>query len=532
MKQNNTEVYYTPIQLKMPVDLERIIEVTDPVYTFNEVMDHIDLNRYFVGRRLHEAGRPPYDRVTMLKLVLFAFMEYGYVSLRWLEKLCKTDIRFMWLLDDGKVPTYATFCNFINNELQKNIETIFRDINQYIFAQEHVDQQHMYLDGTKIEANANKYTWVWKKSCITNRNKVFEKLTKAIEWLNTTTLANLGVKFGTREVYEIAYVEDLMRQFLKLACLRKEAFSHGSGHRKSLEQRQYETLESSWRKLRKYAMHIEICGEKRNSYSKTDPDATFMRMKRDYMGNDQLLPAYNVQVAVCDEYVAAVTVEQYASDMDCFTPLMEQYHRLYGFYPQYPVGDAGYGSFNNYLFYKEHGMELFMKFPTYEKERKDKNYRDDPYRAVNFAIDGDGDMVCPNGKKFRLLKTQPVKGNQYGRVEELYQCEGYEGCPHREKCHKSKHDRIVRLNRELTQFHAEVLANLNCIHGALLRMNRSIQAEGAFGTFKWNHGYKRARRRGLNSLVLKLTMISCGFNLHKYDLKRQAKRRSPMETAA
>ena len=134
--------------------------------------------------------------------------------------------------------------------------------------------------------------------------------------------------------------------------------------------------------LKKYAERIKICGNDRNSYPKTDHDATFMRMKRDHMGNDQLLPGYNIQCAVCDGFIAAYDVYQYASDMDCFQPLIERFRSLYGQYPEYPVADAGYGSYNNYLYCEEHGMEKFMKFTMYEKESKNEKYRNDPYRAV------------------------------------------------------------------------------------------------------------------------------------------------------
>ena len=162
-----------------------------------------------------------------------------------------------------------------------------------------------------------------------------------------------------------------------------------------------------------YSDHIRICGEKRNSYSKTDHGATFMRVKQDYMGNGQLLPAYNIQLAVCDEYIAQYGVYPYASDMDCFRLLMERFHEQYGFYPKYPVADAGYGSFNNYLYCEEKGMKKYMKFTMYEKETKDEKYRNDPYRACNFPIDGDGFVVCPNGKRFYFQRIAPIKGNQY-----------------------------------------------------------------------------------------------------------------------
>lgn len=131
-------------------------------------------------------------------------------------------------------------------------------------------------------------------------------------------------------------------------------------------------------------------------------------------------------------------------------------------------------------------------------------------------------MVCHNEKCFHFLRSVPLKGYLFGRTEEYYQCEDCPGCPHREHCHKSKENRVVRINEELTQFHKEVLSNLNCVHGALLRMNRSIQAEGAFGTIKWNEGYKRLRRRGIEGVILELGLISCGFNLYKYHLQKMA----------
>ncbi len=112
----------------------------------------------------------------------------------------------------------------------------------------------------------------------------------------------------------------------------------------------YEKLKGYAAKLEEYVEKIKICGEDRNSYSKTDHSATFMRIKTDYMGNDQLLPAYNVQVGVADEYIAVVDVNQYRSDMGCFIPLMNKFYTTYGFYPKYPVADAGYGSYNNYIF--------------------------------------------------------------------------------------------------------------------------------------------------------------------------------------
>ena len=524
-KQNNTVDYSTPIQLKLPVDLSRNIKINDAVYSFSEVMAHIDLQKYFVEKG-HETGRPKYDREKLLKIVLFAFMEFGYCSVRFIQKLCETDIRFMWLLDEEEAPSHMTISNFIHNELSASMEDIFNDINSFMFGKLDVDLNHAYIDGTKIEANANKYTWIWKKSCIKSRNNVFGKLSVLLEEMNRVMAFYRRAVFELRQEYAIEYVEYILNTFLDAAGMTTEDFVHGSGKRKTPNQRLYEKVYDCYKMLKSYAQKIAICGEDRNSYSKTDHDATFMRFKKDHMKNDQLLPGYNLQMVICDEMIAHYGVFAYASDMDCFQPLMDGFHKRYGFYPKYPVADAGYGSYNNYLYCEQHGMKKYMKFTMYEKETKDSKYRDNPYRACNFAIDHEGYMVCPNGKRFHFLKTAPVKGNQFGRTEEYYRCEDCEGCAHREKCHKSKENRIVRVNEELTKFHSEVLSNLNCVHGALLRMNRSIQAEGAFGGIKWNKGYKRLRRRGIEGVILEFGLISCGFNLYKYHLRRLAKQKA------
>ena len=516
---NITENYYTPIQLRLPVDYTKIIDINDPVYTFIEVLNHVDLNQYFVEKD-YITGRPKYDSEKLLKVVLFAFMESGYISLRDIEKLCKTDIRFMWILDDMRVPSYATIGNFIKYDLKKSVPEIMDDMNSYIFKKENVDLNHVYIDGTKVEANANKYTWVWKKACTRSRAKLFVKLTDLIDTINECVLSYYQVKFETREEYAIDYLEVIRERFLEVTRLDTKDFVYGKGKRKTPEQRYYDLLVKYTEKLKTYAEHISTCGEHRNSYSKTDNDATFMRVKCDYMGNDQLLPAYNFQAGVCDGYVAVYDVFQYASDMDCFQPLMTKFHDRYGFWPEYPVADAGYGSYNNYLFCEQHEMKKYMKFTMFNKEMKDKKYHNDPYRAVNFKTDENGNLVCPEGRKFNYLRSAPVRGNQYGRTQEYYQCENCDGCEHKTECHKGSGNRIISINEELTSFHEEVLGNLNSIHGALLRMNRSIQSEGAFGTIKWNHNYKRLRRRGFDDVMMEFGLICIGFNLHKYHLSR------------
>ena len=498
--------------------LSDCLDLLDPVFTFDRFMEGIELQKYLKKIPKHKMGRLRYNPVNMLKTVLFGFMDSGYCSLRDLEDKCKVNLRFMYLMD-RETPSYRTFGYFINEILSDSVEEIFADINRAIFEEEHVDLQHIYIDGSKFEANANKYSWVWKKATEKSRYRLYKKITELIEIINEE-LAWSGREISTNTEYVPAYLDEIAEQYAMLWQLDEKTFVRGKGKHKSNQQRHYEWLRQYADKLREYVEKIDICGPDRNSYSKTDHSATFMRIKTDYMGNDQLLPAYNVQIAVADEYIAMVDVNHYRSDMDCFIPLMERFNKTYGLYPKYPVADAGYGSFNNYLYCEQKGMEKYMKFAMFKKETEDKNYRENPFRAENFPIDKEGLMRCPNGKAFILQYRQHVKGNAYGRQEEIYRCEDCSGCPYAEKCKKTEGNRTVRINQELTAMHREVIQNLESIHGALLRMNRSIQAEGTFGIIKHDRWYKRIVRKGIDSVRLEVLLVSIGHNLYKYHNKK------------
>ena len=495
------------------------LNICDPVLAFDEIMEEIGIEQYLKPVEYKALGRPGYSRVNMLKTILFGFMDSGYASLRELEDRCKVNIRYMYLID-YETPCYKAFGDFINNELRDSIEDIFRRVIQYIQEKEHIDMQHLYIDGSKFEANANKYTWVWKKGTENARYRLYWKITCLLNEINEE-LAYTGCRIETNTEYTPDCLEMLTERYRSLTGVDPERFVHGRGHHKTVSQRHYEKLMEYRKKLKEYMRKLQICGPDRNSYSKTDTDATFMRMKRDYMGNDQLLPAYNVQLGVADEYIVAAEVLQYRSDMDCFIPLIEKFHELYGFYPKYPVADAGYGSYNNYIYCQEHGMEKYMKFPMYKKETTDEKYRDNPFRAVNFRTDSDGDLICPNNRKFQFAYRSTVQGNKYGRQEEVYICEDCSNCPYAEQCKKTDGNRRIRMNWELTAMHREVLDNLESVHGALLRMNRSIQAEGTFGILKYDRWYKRIVRRGLDSVRLELLLVSIGHNLYKYFNKQK-----------
>ena len=507
----------SPTQGIIPAFLTDFLNICDPVVVFDEIMKGIDIEKYLrpIENRI---GRPRYNPVRILKTILYGFMDGGYASLRELEDRCRYDIRYKYLMEQ-EMPSYRTFGHFIKDFLEDSVEELFLMINKELFERDGVDLEHLYIDGSKYEANANKYSWVWKKASEKSRYKLYGKITVLLERMNAE-LQCWGLEIMTNTEYVPEYLEQILQQYRRVLGIDPEKIHRGRGHHKTAQQRNYEELRKYTDKLRTYTEQLRIFGDKRNSYSKTDHDATFMHIKSDHMRNDQLLPAYNVQIGVADEYIAVMDVQQYRSDMDCFVPLIEKFHRYYGIYPRYPVADAGYGSYNNYLYCREHGMEKYMKFPLYKKITTDEKYRDDPYRAENFRIDDDGNMICPNGKKMMFSHRENIKGNQYGRQNEVYRCEDCSGCLHADRCKKTDNNRTIRLNEELTSIHREVLNNLESIHGAFLRMNRSIQAEGTFGIMKYDRWYKRTVRRGLKSVMAEMFLVSIGHNLYKYCNKR------------
>ncbi|MGE9923631.1 transposase, partial [Acidaminococcus fermentans] len=155
-------------------------------------------------------------------------------------------------------------------------------------------------------------------------------------------------------------------------------------------------------------------------------------------------------------------------------------------------------------------MEACMKFPMFFKETTNKKYHEDPFRAVNFKTTVDGALLCPNGKKFKFVYRKNIQGNQYGRQEEIYECEDCNGCPYAERCKKTPHNRRISLNRELTKVHADVIGRLTDTRGFLLRRNRAIQAEGTFGVMKNDREYDRIVRRGMDSVKMEVFLVSIG----------------------
>ena len=372
--------------------------------------------------------------------------------------------------------------------------------------------------GTKIESCANKYTFVWKKSVTKHQARLFEKIVSFIEECETI--------YGLKVVYNgKATLHTMKRLRKKLYHIKKEeqiTFVHGIGHRKSPLQKSIETLEG----------YIHICG-KRNSYSKTDPDATFMRLKEDAMQKGQLKPAYNLQHGVDAQYITWVDLSSHPTDVLTLVPFLKDMDDHLPFQYKEIVADSGYESEEAYVFLEQNGQESYLKPQNYEIS-KTRKYRQDISRRENMKYDPETDeYICTNGRKLKRLYDRHSKNrNGYVSTVTVYECESCQGCPYKDKCIHGNNcktpmeERNKRLNvsKLMKQKRQETLERITTEYGTQLRMNRSIQAEGSFAVIKEDMNFRRYLYRGQENVLAQSVLLAIAYNINKLHFKIQGGR--------
>ena len=512
---------YITTQIQLPLNLEVTFKVSDEVITFNNLVKDIDFNKFFISKGIYNIetrGRKKKTRANILKAILFAF-SIGARSTRDIEDLCKHDTRFMFLLDGIDPPSHVTINNVINS-LSSNIEDVLVEINKKIMENDkELDPNIVYIDGTKLEAYANKYSFVWKKAILKFKDKLIQKIKRLLPELNELLINYDFPIIEDKDSYTSSELLDIV--IILISIIDKEGIPlvYGKGKRKDRIQKLLEFFDEYQGKMLEYTNHLEIMGDKRNSYSKTDNDATFMRMKDDHMRNGQLKAGYNMQIAVSNEYIMAIELYQDRTDFAPFIPFLHYFDSLYGFYPLYPIADAGYGSYDNYRFCFENGIGLYQKYSMYSKE-KEKKYKKNPFNRINFIKDDDGNYICPNNKKLIYSHNTKMKTTVYEAYNKVYRCNDCDGCPFREKCTTSKYGRTISYNEELESYKQIVRDNLESEKGIKLRVNRSIQVEGAFGVMKENMRYRRFSRRTKTNARLEAILVAIGMNISKFHNKK------------
>lgn len=379
---NSTHNYtenYTTNQLVLPLDLGIILSPKSEVHTYLELTKGIALEKYF-GKSSNK-GRLPKNRVKIMNAILFGYM-IGFRSTRAIEQACINDIRFMYLIQGMAAPSH-TLINNVMNEIKEKLDFLLLEINKEIIKREDIDMDKLYIDGTKIEADANKYTFKWRKSILKHRDKLYLKISKEIKQYNKIVQEYGYKQLTENEKYKPRKIEKIVNRLVGLIDYLGIESVYKQGKRKTPVQRLYDNFNEYYNKLKEYNNDLKIIGINRNSYSKTDHDATFMHMKEDHMRNSQLKPGYNVQIGVSNEYIMVIEAYQNGSDQKTFKPVLEKHNLMYDKYPTYPVGDAGYGSYDNYSYCIEKGMELYQKYGMWSKEREPK-FKKQIYKTRKF----------------------------------------------------------------------------------------------------------------------------------------------------
>ena len=483
---------------------EKVIPADDSVRLLDEVVEEMDLNplhRAYERHGRHPATAPS----TMLKVMLYANMERIYSS-RDIATACRRDINFIWLLNGAKAPNYHEIARFRSKRLSKCAEELFVQLVKKLKRLGEIRYEHLFVDGTKIEANANKYSFVWKKSTNKYERRTLEKLEKLT--------AELSQKYG---------VPEADRLLPELEKHMTGPYVYGRGHRKSELQRDIEQLRELEAKKMKYASYQDTFNG-RNSFSKTDPDATFMHMKEDHMRNAQLKPGYNIQFGIEGEYITGVTVSSERSDQLTLIPFME---KLKGNGIEYTdvTADAGYESEENYSYFENTATECYIKPQNYERS-KTKKYKSNMALRENMAYDAELDeYTCQAGRKLRAryTGTQETKSG-YEREVTYYECDSCANCPFKKKCTRAKQNRKLQVSKKFIAQRAASLERITSEKGVLLRMNRSIQSEGAFGVIKQDYKFRHFLLRGRKKVTTEILLVAMAYNVNKLHSKIQKNR--------
>jgi len=523
--QKNYTINQRFYQLKLPLEIDCIIPDNDSVRLLSQFVEEMNLeDLYATYSRIREKQATPRQ---LLKIVLYSYMN-GIYSSRDMEKACHRDINFMYLLEGAIVPDHSTIARFRSLHFAPCAEKIMKEMSNFLYDIGEISGETIFIDGTKIEAYANKYTFVWKKAVTKSQAKLLIKLADFVSECEEL----YGIKLVYQNQVKMKHIKKLRKKLYVLKQEEKIEFVHGCGKRKTSLQRSIEKIEGYLNKLKEYTQKIHICGE-RNSYSKTDNDATFMRMKEDAMGNGQLKAGYNVQHGVDSEYITWLSVGPDQTDTTTLIPFLKKMESHLKFKYKRIVADAGYESEENYSYLESNGQLAFIKPSNYEIS-KAKKYKNDISRIENMQYIEKGDYyICRNNRKLTVSKVIKRK-SKTGYISEktIYSCQECSDCPYKSNCIKGNNsktpseDRVKNLvtSKLFNRQRKDALERITSKEGCELRMNRSIQVEGTFGELKQDKGFRRFMLRGKQNVLAESILLALAHNINKLHSKIQSDR--------
>ena len=501
---------YNPKQMILfPQRLDQDIAENDPVRIVDAVIDGLKLDHF---RKLYkERGRSPYHPKMMLKAILYGYMNNLY-SCRKIEAALKRDIHFIWLAGYEQ-PDFNTINRF-RNRVKEEINQVFTQLVIVLAQKGFITLDVEYIDGTKIESKANKYTFVWRKSTEKNRAKLLSKIQVLLEQIDES-IAQENAAPENGQAFTPSDLMDMAEELNRSLENEPAPKSKEEKERRKERKKQIRQLKEHADKLGEYDEKLRIMGD-RNSYSKTDHDATFMRMKEDVMNNGQTKPGYNLQIGTEKQFILDFGLFQTPGDPLTMIPFYNSFLHRYGRFPQTGVADSGYGSEENYHFMEEAGIDAFVKYNWFHLEQR-AHYEPNPFSPQALYYNADDDYyVCPMGQHMECIGTVTSQ-TESGYVTEStrYKAQRCEGCPLRGSCYKAKGERIIEVNHRLTEYRRKARERLTSEEGVRHRGRRCVEPEAVFGQMKYNMRYERFRHFGMDKVKMDFAFFAIAFNLKK-----------------
>ena len=491
--------------LLFPPALGDLIPENHPVRTVSAVIDRLDITG--IESTYKGGGTSSFHPRMLLKVIVYSYMCNVYSGRR-MERLLKENVNYMWLSGMSR-PDFRTINRFRSERLSDGrLEEVFRQVVLLLNGEGLVSLRVQYIDGTKIESVANRYTFVWKGSVEKNKSKLEAKVAAVLR-----TAEEVLAKENAECREEEPCVEDLPERTERILKRMDEQGLSDRKLRRSVEKVRDESLP----KLEEYGRHLETLGE-RNSYSKTDHDATFMRMKEDAMRNGQTKPGYNVQIATENQFITNYGIYWRPTDWGTLIPFLNSFKEKYGKQSEEVVADSGYGNEQNYAYMEGEGMEAYVKYPMFHAEMKRK-YVKNAFLPQNMYYNAERDFyVCPMGQHLERCGTRTsVSDLGYRSVLSVYRAVNCTGCPLRGECYKSKSDRrTIEVNHRGNSFKRQARELLTGERGLAHRSTRPVEPEAVFGDIKFNHGFKRFRLKSNRKVKVEFGLVALAHNLRKY----------------
>ena len=511
-----------PYQLVLPLNVEVQIPKDDPVRLVRYSIGGMDLSALY--QNCHHVNRNQASPAQMLAILVYAYTNRIF-STRRIEEACRSNIKFMYLLEGKPAPDHATISRFFTKRLHPCIRDILAQMGKLLERLGAVSLHDIFIDGTKIESVANKYKFVWRKSVEKHRDKLLAKLPAFLSQAET----DFSIRIPHGDAIQMRHLKRLRRKLRRKILEDGIVFVHGSGKRKTPLQHTFEELESYIARLKDYGAKLHDM-KGRNSFAKTDKDATFMRMKEDAMRNGQLKPAYNVQYGSDSEFILWASVGPQTTDTNTLVPFLREFEQYYGTCCENIVADAGYESEENYTYLETHGMKSFIKPASYERS-KTRKWKNDIGRFENMTyLSSEDAYLCANGRKLKAERTYQSKTKTgYKSEKTCYACEDCTDCPQKENCIHGNHfkkpmeewTKHLTVSKKFLRQRQEDLERITSEEGVKLRVNRSIQAEGAFADIKADMNFRRFLCRGTENALVTVILLAMAHNIQKLHHKIQ-----------